>query len=87
MARIFKYQLQVADEQQVLMPLGADILCVQVQHGQPFLWALVSDENVSEPVTIFTHGTGHETSEKIGRYIGTYQLQDGAFVGHVFEER
>jgi hypothetical protein len=38
---IYKYTLEVTDEQEVKMPANAQILCVQVQHGRPTLWALV----------------------------------------------
>mgnify|MGYP001592531188 CR=1 FL=1 len=84
--RVFKYQLEVTDRQTVIMPKAARILCVQAQNGRPCLWALVPDDMAPELRVIFTHGTGHTCSSDIGSYVGTYQLQNGAFVGHVFEE-
>lgn len=85
MRRIFKYPLAAADEQTVALPAGADILTVQEQNGDPFLWALVDDTHDPEPRLIYTHGTGHHVARRGLRYIGTYQLYGGSFVGHVFE--
>lgn len=31
-------------------------------------------------------GTGHRFTGEEGRYVGTFQLDGGAFVGHLFEE-
>jgi hypothetical protein len=85
--RVYKYPLEVIDQQTVQLPVGAEVLCVQAQHGRPCLWALVDDSDTTptEARTFFTHGTGHKVSPAIGGYIGTYQLEDGAFVGHIFE--
>jgi hypothetical protein len=88
--RVLKWAIEVTDKQTVQLPVGAEILCVQAQHGRPCIWALVDGEvslSTVEPRVLFTHGTGHETSPDIGCYIGTYQLESGAFVGHVFELR
>jgi len=85
---IWKYELMVADEQGVEMPKGATILTLQVQRGKPCLWVLVSPDAEKEIRTFETFGTGHLYSDHIWeglKYIGSYQLSDGNFVGHVFE--
>lgn len=82
---IWKYELAVTDRQVVEMPLGAQILTVQVQRDVPCLWAIVSTDAKRMPRTIDTFGTGHAISGSPGRYIGTYQLNRGALVFHVFE--
>lgn len=68
------------------MPAGAQILSVQAQRGLPKLWALV-DEQAEEkvPRDILTVGTGHPILELLGPFIGTYQMEGGALVWHVFE--
>lgn len=86
--QIWKYPLRVTDIQTVKMPQSSRILCVQEQHGQPCLWALVFPhmENVSRFIEII--GTGHpiEQDGKNARtYIGTFQLHNGELVFHVFE--
>ena len=87
--KIYKYELEVTDEQIIKMPEGAKILCVQVQREIPCLWAIVDTEKKDKPEKrkIVTRGTGHPLSYGINHteYIGTFQLLDGSFVGHVFE--
>ncbi len=82
---VWKYQLQTTDIQDVLMPQGADILCVQTQGQEPCLWALVNPDAEKGMRRIYIVGTGHPTGYLTGlSYIGTYQLRGGALVFHVF---
>lgn len=85
MKAIWKFTLGIIDAQSVEMPINAEILCVQVQHDVPCLWARVDPKARKVQRRIITHGTGHPVPGTTGEYVGTYQLQDGAFVGHVFE--
>lgn len=86
MRTIFKYPLQVTDAQSLTMPTGAKPLCVQLQHGQPYLWAQVDTERPAAFVSFMTFGTGHPMPESEPlHYVGTYQLEGGALVFHVFE--
>ena len=82
---IWKYSLDITGVQKVLMPRGARLLCVQMQYGDPKLWALVDPNMASEERTILTFGTGHPVPRITGPYVGTYQT-DGGLVFHVFEE-
>lgn len=86
MKTIYKYKLQTTDEQQILMPKGAEILTVQLQDGEPQLWALVETNNQPTKRYIEIFGTGNPIIG-IGprKYIATYQLRGGALVFHVFE--
>jgi len=90
--RIFKYPIKVIGYQNIEMPLGASILTVDVQTmppldiSTPCLWANVEPGNNLESREIFIYGTGHDISDnKKLSYIGTFQLNGGQFVGHVFE--
>lgn len=83
---IWKYLLEVTDVQHISMPQGAQILSVQTQVGQPTLWALVNKKLPHAPRRIITVGTGNPFPSVVGeKFIGTYQLHDGALVFHVFE--
>lgn len=85
MTTIWKYELEPADRQQVLMPKGAAILCVQKQSGGLCLWAMVDSQEKTEPREIALFGTGNPIDvhpERL-KYIGT--AQQGPFVWHVFE--
>lgn len=82
---VYKYQLAVTDEQQVKMPVGAKILCVQRQGAFFCIWATVNQTNETTRRRIFVRGTGHPLSGSEGAYIGTFQIDDGRLVFHVFD--
>lgn len=86
MYTIWKYELQVTDEQKILMPANAKILSIQVQDGKPFVWALIYPNNDNEERTFFTYGTGNPIKlfGQENYFLGTYQLRDGRLVFHVF---
>lgn len=66
------------------MPIDAEILAIQVQHGEPCLWAIVKHEARRVRREIVIHGTGHAVKEG-GIYIDSYQLQRGDLIFHVFD--
>ena len=82
---IWKYPLKVTDEQTLDIPEGAEALAVQVQNGTPCLWVRVESTAPKTLRRIITHGTGHPVPKTTGRYIGTYQIDGGALVFHVFD--
>lgn len=87
MKTVYKYDLKGIREQSILMPLDAEVLCVQMQNNEPKIWALVDSENPNELVNFFIFGTGHEIKIKENlKYIGTFQTQNKIFVFHVFKE-
>lgn len=67
------------------MPHGAKILTVQMQHGEPQLWALVDPGAKTYPRTFHTYGTGYTLPDYPGKYVGTFQMAVGSLVFHVFE--
>lgn len=90
MKAIYKYSLQIIDEQTISMPKDAKILTIETLYNQPMLWANVDCAKEYEPVTIITLPTGStlvEYEDMSLEYIGSYQLGGGNFVGHVFVKR
>ena len=72
------------------MPIGAQILTVQrsEKDNHPCIWALVDPNAKKEERYFELVGTGHDIHFDMGierKYIGTYQYQNGEFVGHIFE--
>ncbi|MBQ8969210.1 MAG: hypothetical protein IJ064_05720 [Bacteroidaceae bacterium] len=69
------------------MPKGAKILTVQIQSGQPCIWAAVNPSSFENETRRFRiAGTGHPVEDAIiENYIGTFQMCDGKLVFHVFE--
>lgn len=86
---IWKYPLQLVDKQVIDMPYGAKLLTVQVQHEIPCVWVAVDQPEpiFKAPVTFWIVGTGRqipmEAVTKSG-YLGSFQLDGGHLVFHVF---
>ncbi len=86
MKKIYKYRLTLIDRQYINMPIGYEILSVQVQDNDLVLWALVSPEMKNARVPIEINGTGnmiHEHEGESKKYLATIQMN--YFVWHVFE--
>jgi len=85
MKNIYKYPLEVTDDQFVMIPSGFKILTVQAQNEVPCIWAEVDKSSKLESVHVVIVGTGQETREDDEmNYIGSFQLYSGSFVGHCF---
>lgn len=83
---IWKYPLETTEMQFLSMPRGARILSVQAQSGKPCIWALVNPDADKGKRHIRIYSTGHRVDERfVGEFVGTYQLQGGAIVFHVFD--
>lgn len=89
MRTIYKYPLHTIEEQIIEMPLSARMLCVQVQYGMAHLWVEVTIESPATPLRyrnqrIFVVGTSNPVPDNATQYIGSYQLHEGRFMGHVY---
>ena len=87
---IYKYAIQLAPMQGVVMPRGAEILDVQVQRGEMQIWALVVDKRDQVQRRVYVHGTGCQIDPELAdiivkkNHIGTVQMSGYAW--HVFME-
>ena len=85
MKSVWKYKISVEDYTVLNLPVGAKPLSVQEQRGEVYLWCLVNpDQKVHETRTFRLAGTGHPIVENV-EFLGTFQLYEGSFVGHLFE--
>ena len=83
---IHKYLLKITDQQDIEMPHLAQILCVQMQDGHLYIWAMVDDEAPMDSRTIRIIGTGNPIDDGNWlNYIGAVQEFDGELIWHVFE--
>ena len=87
MKTIWKYKLEVIDKQTISIPTFGEILCVMVQDDKPCIWVSVNPQNDFEQRTFIIKGTGHNIIEYNIKYIGSFLLMSGTFVGHLFEEK
>lgn len=87
--KIWKYPVPLnADEFTVAMPVGARVLDVQTQHGQPVIWAMVDADRSQEFETRFfeIYGTGMSVPDPESlNYVGTFQMRGGHLIIHLFE--
>jgi len=68
------------------MPAGAKILTVAMQIGVACLWAEVNTGAIGKHKrTISIFGTGHRMPDDPGAYIGSFMLDGGALVFHVYD--
>lgn len=85
MKTIYKYPLEIIDYQSIEIPLGSEILTVQIQNEIPCIWAIVNPDFIKIKYTFRIFGTGNPIEDDFkGSYIGTYQSQGGKLVFHVF---
>lgn len=100
MITIWKYPLEMDNKEfvvgyharwkeyyDIIVPYKSKLLCVQTQHGVPCLWFQVdTSSSVTTTRRFIIVGTGNEIKHyDMVTYVGTFQLFDGSFVGHVFE--
>lgn len=86
MLTIWKFTLQWQDGHEVEMPVGSEVLAVQIQHGAPTIWAKVPREHSkTERRRFVLVATGGTVTEDAHDYIGTVQAADGHLVFHLFE--
>ena len=86
MKKIYKYAIEITDDQDIVMPVGAKILTVQNQNGVPCNWVLFVFFSEKLNVHIRVHGTGHNVTDSDRlEYIGTFQMCGGSLVFHVFK--
>jgi hypothetical protein len=93
MKTIYKYELEITDEQSFRLPRNSRILSAGNQLGRLFIWAEVDTDIESELRTFHIYGTGNPIPELNegarhksfrGRiFIGTVQM--GVFAWHVYE--
>jgi hypothetical protein len=70
--KVWKYLLKVEDVQSIDMPIGGQILDLQLQENNPCLWVLVIEQNPLESRIFRSYNTGEHIGCS-GTYIGTYQ--------------
>jgi hypothetical protein len=83
-ATIWKYPFPVMDNFEIEMPITAKVVSVQIQQGQPCMWAIVNARLTTKMRKFKVVGTGHGFElMPDDTFIGTFQMGD--FVGHLFE--
>lgn len=85
MKTVWKFRVTADDYFTLDLPKGAKPLSVQEQGGEVQMWCLVNDnETIYERRTFRLAGTGHPIKDNVV-FIGTFQLDGGSLVFHLFE--
>lgn len=85
MKTIYKYPVGI-DRFVIELPASAEFLSVQIQRDEPQMWFVVSpNETMTQSRIFVTRGTGHLIDGDPGKYLGTFQLDEGLLVFHLFE--
>ena len=81
---IWKYKLEIVDEQFIEIPFGynSKLLSVAMQDERLCLWAIVEPEKDTKTAQIRIFGTGNPHYSGSLEFLGTVQEQ--FFVWHVF---
>jgi len=88
MKTIWKFEIELTDNQNVMMPMEAKILTVQIQHGKVCVWAIVDPEQPLERRYFYLRGTGHPSDGMDEmQYVGTVQDRQGFLIWHIFTEK
>jgi hypothetical protein len=84
MKKIFKYPLEIMDQQTVAFPDGAEILSAGLDaQGKLCIWARVDPEAKSLPRQVFIVGTGNPYPDEKNLVFIASVLQT-PFVWHIF---
>lgn len=86
MRRVYKYPVLLSDRFHLDLPVGAKILSVNIQHGNPQMWALVDPDCPLERRFFRLAGTGHPIEDTVVEHVGTFRIANGDLVFHLFEE-
>ena len=84
---IWKEIIRLEGRQTTPMPIGAKILTAQVQKNHICIWFLCAQTAFFEGRKFLVYGTGIPMPDNPGEYLGTFQLDEGNLVLHVFEEK
>lgn len=95
MITIWKFKLDMIDNNEIVIawkpvyelwiPVGAEFLSLREQYNEAEMWFKVDATANVEQRKFLIVGTGRKIKEKNAKFLGTFLLNQGSFVGHVFE--
>ena len=83
---IWKYPIEIADQQYLELPTSAEILSVQTQFDSVYVWVKLNPTVTRTARQLRLFGTGQLVPDSGLRFVGTFQIQGGHLVFHLFEE-
>lgn len=86
MKTVYKYQLELVDDQTIKLPVGFEILSIQDQRGKIEMWCLVDDLALKLDFKFKIVGTGHPIHFDKSEWRHYSTVQKGELVWHIFGE-
>lgn len=89
MKSIYKYPVKMVGDQLIKIPVGAEILHVDLQFEGIYMWALCDPSGELEERKIVIIGTGHPIPNQVVdklHHLGTVPMSGGSLIWHIFEE-
>jgi len=89
---IWKFPLNIKDEQILLVPEGAKFFTVIEQASRPAAYAFVNPSIGQYAIKFYIRGTGHPIEDwllEMASYLGTVKIEAGFinFVWHIFVDK
>lgn len=85
MITVWKFGLALSGDVHLEMPEGAQVLKVDTQFDEPTMWVICDPAMKSVVRNFVVYMTGQHINDKPLVYAGSFQLDQGNYVGHVFE--
>ena len=89
MRKIFKYELELVDEQYLTVPESAKFVSVIEQNDMPVLYAIVDPTEIHVQTRVLIRGTGHDIDEGdllSHECLGSVETNEKRLVWHIFVE-
>lgn len=86
MEKIWKYELKDLGKQMIEIPEHAKFLSLHIQNGNPCMWFIVNPNNNKINRKFEIYATGQDIYLADRKFIGTFLVNNGSLVFHVFEE-
>lgn len=85
--QIWKFPLELREEQEIEMPENANIIHVAEQHNRICLWAEIDPKNIKLKRIFYVVGTGWNIPNlSMVLYLGSVVMTPGAYVWHVYQK-
>jgi hypothetical protein len=83
---IWKLEITEIGESELLLPTGAIVLNVSMQHGLPFIWFICNPTAPKKKYKFLCVGTGKQFDATGWNYVGTFLAAGGELVFHLFDK-
>lgn len=81
---VWKHEIPTEEMRLEITGPGLNPLHVGTPQGMINVWIEQNDTKVVRTIELRVFGTGHPIPDDFFRYVGTFKLLDGEFIGHLY---